>query len=356
MSLQYPMRIGPGSISSHYMGNQYPTIKSSPFPLQVNGHYYSMIFSLEKSTQVTDVGFYIMVSGTNSQFLFDLVSLDTLGNPSNTNYGGSSGTVSQASDLVEGWNWVSLSTSATGTAGDIVAARVKVLNATTSNYILVSGVKTHRSNLPRTRNSTEIVAEHPIVGVKYTDEDVQGMPLSGANEIVYNSGSDPDEYGVKFSVPIDMSCIGASIVGKFSSNSAFRILLYNDTQVVRAVSVPDEDHVNSSSATTLGSEFQIRWPSYDLVSGGTYRITIQPNTISDNATIYEQSLVTSSYSYVLPGGDYWQETYRTDSGTFTNVPNKKMWMSILVKDISPSTGTSTTTTIIAGEGAHAWAY
>lgn len=355
MSVKFPMRVGPGAISSHYMGNQYPTIDSSPWIAQVNTQYYSMVFPIKKTGMITDVGFYCMISGTTSQFLFDLVTLDTNGVPSNTNYGGSSGTVLQASDLSAGWNWIALSTSATGTVGDNVAARLKVLNASTSDYILVSGATVYGSNLPRKRTNAAITAEHPIVAVRYNDGDIQGMPLVGLTKLTYHSDSDPDEYGIKFSVPIDMACNGANISAVFAANAACKVLLYNDAQVVRVANIPDEDQVNSASVTA-GTEFQVHWPSYDLVADNTYRLTILPNTISDSVSLYEQALVTGSYSYVFPGGEYCQETYRTNSGSFTNVPNNKMWMSLLITDVTPSTGTSTTTTIIAGSGAHAWAY
>lgn len=355
MTVTYPFLVGPGSLNGRYTGNQYVTIASSPWIAQVNGQYYSMVFPVQKSANITDVGFYFIISGTNSQFLFDVVTLDTNGVPSNTNYGGSSGSVLQAGDLVAGWNWIPLSSPATGTVGDNVGARLKILNASTSNYILISGATVYDSNLPRKRNTSELVGEHPIVGVKYNDGTVQGMPLNGLTKLSYTSGSDPDEYGLKFSVPIDMSCNGARIVGVFSSNAACKVLLYNDTEVVRVANIVDEDQVNGASVSA-GAAFQVHWSDYDLVADNTYRLTVLPNTVGDTVSLFEQALVTSTYSYILPGGDFWQETYRTDSGSFTDVPNNKLWMSLLVTDVTPSTGTSTTTTIISGEGASAWAY
>lgn len=354
MSVSYPFIIGPSSLCTRYGGTSTPSISTSPFSLSAANSTYSMVFALNKSGIITDVGFWVIVSGTASQYLFALTQIDAAGGtPVNTNYGGSSGTVLEANQLVNAaWNWVSLSSPATGTVGDIVAARVMRQNSSTSDYIMVSSVLTHDSNLPRRHSSGGLTGQHPVIAIKYNDGTVQGMPLSDLQTVTFNMDSDPDERGMKFSVPVDMTCNGATLVSNFGANDSFRVLLYNDTEVVRAVAISDEDQI----AVTTGNQFQVHWPSYDLIANNTYRLTLQSDGAADDISVYELSLVTGSYGYVFPGGIYWEETYRTNSGSFTDRPNDRLWMGLLINTISPSTGTVSSTTIITGEGTHAWAY
>lgn len=354
MSIQYPLIIGPTSLGALYDANQISLVDSKE-RLDATDEYASMAFCINQTQQINKVGFYVaVISGTSSAYLISLETLNVSGVPSGSNYGGSSGTVYLCNQFVQGWNWIDLSTPATGTAGNLVAARVRCIGgASSTDYLVISNHLSYRSDTPRYIGSGLQTQAHPPFAIQYSDNLVQGLPISGYSNPSFTSSNDPDEMGMKFTVPMPMTCEGADITATFGGNANFRILLYQEDAVIRVVDVVDEDRI-ASTLTTAKPSFKVYWPIVELQENTNYRITIQP--YSSNAELYEYTLTTGTYRYVYPGGTYFSETYRTSSGSFTDDPQKFLWMSPMMSHISPSTGTAASTTIIAGEGAHAWAY
>lgn len=320
----------------------------SPNNLSSVGNYDSYIFSVEQADQITDFGFHVSrVSGTASVYVAELVTLDSSGNPSSTRYGGSTGCVFTAAEVSLGWNWKTLGIPATGTAGDIVAAEVRTVTASSTSNIGTSGRTIYESGMPREIVTLTDVDGHPPMAVKYLDGRVQGLPLHNATRLSYDNASDPDEIGGKFTTPISLVCNGAFFEANFDSNAPFALLLYDENDVeLRRATVSDEDYVAGAA-----SGVRLHWEDVILEVGKDYRLTLLP-TSATNVYLYTLNFVTGTYRYVVPGGMNWQKTQRTDAGSWSDFENDVPWMAVMVKAY---TGTSSSI-IVTGSSSDVYGY
>lgn len=352
MTIDYLAVLGPSTLGQLFDRNQL-TLDGSMYDMKSSATFYAMPMVVQRQQQIDDIGFYVTsVSGTSALYLVSLRGVDTDGAPNTTNFGGSTGTPVFANQLVEGWNWVTLGISATGSYGDICAPHIQCITGSANNYIGVSSVKLFSSASPRLVTSLGTYRAHPPMAIRYADDTVQGMPLSNMNRLTV--GTDPTEYGMRFTVPIDMTCHGMYLVSH-AVNTPFRALLFDGEDVIRVTTIADEDQI-SLGGVEPGA--QIFWQPATLTAGQVYRIVAQPTSGASPLFPYELTLVTGSYAYVFPGSDQWQVTYRTNSGSsgFTDSLTKRSWMGVMVSHISTGTSSSETITILSGEGTSAWAY
>ena len=148
--------------------------------LSSTGTYQGMIFSLPKTGIITHIGYPVTwIGSVNSAYWTQLSTVNDLGRATNTNYGGSSGTVLLGSDYSVGLEWIELSEHATGTVGDIIAARVECISIVDS-YIAVGVKSIYRSSLPRHiyrsgYGTPQVAFWHPSVAIKYHDGEVYGL-------------------------------------------------------------------------------------------------------------------------------------------------------------------------------------
>lgn len=312
--------------------------------LKVGNNYEAMVFCVEKSQQITDIGLYVVcVSGTTSAYVMELTTLDSAGNPANTFYGGGSGSVYFANQFASGWNWMALEVPGTGTAGDFCSARIRVITGSVTNFIATCGVTIHKSSLPRLRTQSTTTLEHPIMAIRYADGSIQGLSLSGMDLADFDDSSSPDDVGAKFTLPVEMVCNGVHL--QTISGGPYQIILFDESNnILRTTSVPDVDYVAGAEAA-FGVD--LKWDEITLVRNQTYRLILHP-TSSSNVFLNSSQFPFESYRYVVPNGLDWQKTERTNSGSWSDTSTQVPWMALRITSVTVSTGTTTVSSSEAG--------
>lgn len=301
-------------------------------------------FILPKSGTIDTVGFLITAkSGTPPAYNVAVVTLDSSGYPTTTAYGSSA--VQSYTPTATGWKWVTLSTPATAVAGDACAAIVYPSASTPdgSNNIEVFNVEVAAPGVGMYNNysSWTLLPYSTAMAVRYSDGTVWGYALTSKTlyQLLKNSTT-PDEAGMKFTLPADMTCFGARFTNNYYGwgyAATFDVVLYDNTNsVVASCSVSDKDFVAAASGTAYVNVF---WAGASLTAGSTYRIVVKPTTDSGgDINLTRWQLDSAAAMAMLPCGDTWQGTSRTDAGSWTDVTTDMYPLALWVSSMTFSAG------------------
>jgi len=324
--------IGSGALGTWF--NYTVSNFSNNTTLNAPNEYDSFILSLPKSGIITEIGFYLMsttYTGTSSGGVeIALKDLNTSGDPDTTNYGGSSGTVFTLDQLNTGWNWYTLSSPATGTVGDLVAAKVMTISADANNYINTANHYTESYNLPRRRALSSDFTAHPVFAIKYSDGEVVGRPLNAYLSYNIDNATDPDEVGAKI-YPFAQMKVNGAIYPHRASTAPYTILLYDNGDNILTSKYIDDAEKAASSATP--GVVIIHFSEVTLSTGTFYRLAIRPESAS-NVYVVGYDLITGTYRYCIPDGENWMLTYRTDAGAWTDEEDKIPYLGLSISEIT----------------------
>lgn len=301
------------------------------------------VYCLPKDGTITHVGFYVdSITGTPPAYYVGLTTIDGNGNPTQTDYGGSTKTT--AGSWTTGWKWIALATSATAVAGDFAAVHVYPTGTapSTSNRIYaaagaVAGPGYYNRYTTAWSPST---GGGGVFAIKYDDGTVYGNALSTDTiSAGITSATTPDEIGCKFTLPANMTCFGIHTAsGTPGTSAAFDFILYDESNTALATcSVSDKDYVD------IYNTIDVYFDAVSLTAGSTYRAVVKP-TVGTNGAFYPQryQFESTAAKAAWPCGDTWQYTYRTDAGSWTDVSTDLMYIGLWVSDIDFSGGTVTT--------------
>lgn len=360
--------VGPGMFGAHDIYDD--VVDCAAISRTVD--YMSMILNLPKSGTIEDVGFYVCSvngGGANRMYEVALKTLGTDGNVTTTNYGGSSGTViGSLTDAQVGWNWFPLSIAATGTVSEFCGISLKRLSANgTSGSFSVPIEFLGYTAFPNTRIGSDdegiVNGAMGFMALRYDDGFVYGLPANKTFNYygdIVNADS-PDEFGAKFSIPVKTECVGVRIPFSLTKtvNVGVNVFLYDsDDTLLTSVSIPYEDYLSDSFTSQTQTVSDVRWSPVWLSANETYRLTVQATSFWD-AMMGGIELITGAYRYCIPEGERWSITYRTNTGSWTDVDYRIPNMAIIADKIEIDTGdgaTGTTTTVIlSGQGSYGWA-
>ena len=256
---------------------------SSSSIIDAAGEKYEAIFEIPKAGTVSHLCF--MTGGvTASQTLrVGLETLDSTGNASGTQYGGSvAGT--QVAPAATTYYEVPLGTNATVVKGDKVALVIQ-FDGTVGNLQIKSaaGIPTHfpYSGL-YTTSWTKNITLLSMVGIKYNDGTYGQIYCLGMSadfqSVTFNNGSAADERGNRFSLPFPAACTGAWIIMSAGTTSPFDLILYDAAStILKTVSI---DPNILGSITTRQGFFLLRHRTiwlliqYIVWSSSPHRLTV----------------------------------------------------------------------------------
>lgn len=283
----WPRRVMSGNTSSNGLGISNITFDSATDRLGWVG--WSPV-----ADTVAKVYFRINSNTTGCTFLIQIESILN-GRPNGIIAGGASGTVVVA-DTVTGWQTVTITTPPTLTKGQEFAIVMTVSSGTPNLTIGGDGVSNgSHSYMPATIVDTGAgtwawgvtqlawVVEMTTAGVVYLPT---LAPLDGTSETAFNSSSSPDEYALKFSIPIKCRCSGISV---FMSNIAaaadFSLSLWPasssvDGDALTQIAI-DGDWPFSTSADGY---FTVMFPdAVELAANTTYYLGVRADTANNIA-------------------------------------------------------------------------
>lgn len=175
---------------------------------------------------------------------------------------------------------------------------------------------------------------NPILAIQYSDglyKAVGGkiLPSKAINTQNFNSSSNPDERGLKFSVPVPCTIKGASVNLAISGAGGASLVLYDTdgSTVLRSVSL-DADVKN----TTAGRSYIIPFDDVTLTPNVSYRLTILPSSTT-NLSVYDFDVQSTAHMNAVDCGANWIQTQRTDGGAWTDTNTKRPYMALWVSAI-----------------------
>lgn len=295
----------------------------SAFYLDDASKKHGNVWIVPRSGTVTDVGFFVALTrGTPPSYNVGVVTLDSSGNPTATPYGGSA--ITSWTPGGTGWTWVTLSTPATATAGDIAAAIVYPGSTapTTNNYIAAvdDGIAPPGNGRYYTFSSWVTTILSTAMALRYDDGSIHGYALSSTTCYVdLRQNTAPDEAGCLFTLPVAMTCYGGRLLVDgfgWGTGATFDAVLYDSgDNVIASCAVTDKDFVSGSVYVNFF------WPAVVLAANTTYRLILRANTgASGDIYLSKYSMESAAAMAMWPCGDTWQYTSRTDAGAWTDDP------------------------------------
>ena len=175
----------------------------------------------------------------------------------------------------------------------------------------------------------------PVVALKYSDGTYAmsgwSIPYQTFTAVTYNSGSSPNEYGVRFSSPVPLSVCGFWTNQSYNAtNHSYTLKLYADATAPGGSTLASYTR-NSGTSRTASS---VRTPYHRLSSNVTitantwYRLTFVPED-TNNATLYQADLNAAAIQDVLTFGQSFYMTQANGAG-WTNTTTARIFMGLLI--------------------------
>jgi len=323
------------------------------YPLNDLNDAMACQFQFPKSGTVEDIGFFITTKvGTPPTYKVGLTTVNISGHPQQIAYGGSS--IDDFSYTTSGWIWHTLGTPATVVAGEVGAVHIFPTTPVpdSSNYIEIQDDEhiyyVNPNNMQFTTSWVYGIGPNSMA-IRYDDGDVVGLAIVNSSYYDLITDTSPDEVGDKFTVPINMTCIGAKVwLYAGSGREYFTVHLYNNSDTeLRSV---------SGSTGAFGQDYSmmdIYWDTpINLIADTPYRLTLEQTGGYDPLIVWWQfESVASKSTLTIPQSDRWHRTHRTDGGAWTDFEDGLVWMGLIISavEIGGTTGGD-------GEGTNRFGY
>lgn len=323
----------------------------SGYALDDSNDSIGFLIPFTKTGMINRIGFNVFaINGTPPNYNIGLTRQDLVtGTPTTIGYGGSTTLLITGSSLGLGWQWFTLTSPATGTAGErafvYVWPTATIPTAINNISICTDGLYTFYGcpDIFRFVTSWQRLGGAGIAAVEFDDGTINGYPVDAlANFGV--TGTNNSEWGALFTLPFTGKSSGALFHTEefVDVDFPFQVILYdvNDT-VLRSVTVSDVDQVSN-----VGFVSMFTWAQVTLDENAQYRIVVKSTGSGKRFWGVGVEMDQESYKTTLPGGADWDWTYRVSAGAWDDTQTKKVpWIGLLIDEItsmSGATGTAST--------------
>ncbi len=154
----------------------------------------------------------------------------------------------------------------------------------------------------------------PVVVLEFDDGHFgtlgDSMPSPGTT--AYNSGTNPEERGLRFQTPFPCKCVGATVALALAANAECAVSLYSVTggSTPLATVAIDLNTISAAASTRL---LTVLWPEVELTANTTYYIAVRATT-ANNVTLNEWTVGAAGHWEAYPMGTTWYEATTTDAG------------------------------------------
>ncbi len=311
------------------------------FTMDASGEKVAFIFRAPKTGTIDKIGFLVRAVTSSQSLDVRLETVNaTTGDPTGTLIAaGASGVV--ASPAANTFYEVTLTTPPSVTVNDYIAVVIQFTSTVGNLQIAAWDTQTSTGDyaqLPYCDHYTTSWAKQkfiPICSVRYNDTTypVNGMlPLKNQSEIGLNTGSTPDEVGMKFQLPIRTKIKGLWLFTYLRYPLTLKLYDENDSLVDSVTLDPD---ITSDSAA--GWQLWFFNSSIILSKNKTYRITVLPTTASDIFVQYIETNLNSMLTQLTADENFiW--TQRTNAGAWTDTNTRRPYWGLILDSLEYITG------------------
>jgi hypothetical protein len=300
------------------------------------GFKAAFLVSVPTTGAITHVGIRTGTVTSSQTLRVSLQTPDgTTGDPSGTLYGGSAlGT--QAAPASNTAYRVALGTSASATYGDQVWVVVE-FDSTAGNLVISTLTQLTNHGYPAcslfngttwTRSGGWFCGYLDYGGTVY---DCETVPASAITVTTVNSGSTPDEYAMKFSLPFPCRARGFMVLGTPGSATATcDYVLYDaGSSAIASRSFDPKRMFGASAARPTPDIFNA--PAA-IAANTVYRLAIKPTSVNAvNLTYWD--FPTAASLDALPGGQNVSASSRTDAGPWTDVATRRLLIALWIDQV-----------------------
>ena len=315
--------------------------------LDAAGEKAGAVIEVPKAGNIRKIHFRTGTVTTGETVDVRVETVDGSGDPSGTLWAANTN-VSQLILATDDTVWFSptLTADAVVVAGDkigVVIALPTPINVGNMNIVRIGDVET-MTQLAYTDLFTaswlKSAIGKPCVALEYSDgtfsDTIGCYPISTLSTRTFNSGSTPDERGIKFQVPWKCRVKGAWYHGASpTTGGTLRLKLYDSggTLLVQTPSV-DHDLLRTLTAGRCPLNFTA---TQELSINTVYRLTLLPETAT-NVTLNEFTVNAAAIMDAFAGGQNVHLTTRTDAGAFTDTVTERTMMGLIVDQLDDGAG------------------
>ena len=261
--------------------------------------------------------------------------------PTSTLYGGSSWQTFNPYTYGSGWNWITLSSYVTITAGDMMALVIKpgTVVPDSSNFVSIrDGALWYRYPwgpekyyFSTSWNDDDGPGQ---AALKLLDGSFIGFPVLDLASFTLQS---PEEWGLEFTLPLNTTCVGTAIIHQeeaFGTDVPYTVLLTDSNDnTLRSDVVTNSEQYGGGYDSEATRHF---WEEIELSAGTPYRIVLKPTSAKYVMGVgYE--LIEEQYKDCFPGGTDWKWIYRpAPTSGWQYLSNKYPWISLILTNLGGS--------------------
>lgn len=309
------------------------------YQLDAAGEKIAWVFKVPKTTTITGIAVKATTVTSSGDFDFRVETVSTTdGNPTTTLWGTNtnlSATVS-ATGIIE----ITFTAGASVTMGDIVAI---VISRTSGNVTFAHAVANTTVGFPYslTHNGTSWSKVTTSQFLQLAIKEAGGyipFPSSFLLPVVstfnINTGTSPDEVGVRFNLPFAVRIVGASIhwnyagTGRSATATAFDS---GGSALSSNFSAHDEDISNAVSGAKNYDMYLTA--AYDLAANTDFTVAMKPTTASINAWNYYDFTGFSGLKAITLFDSYMTTVYRVDGGSWSTYTDRHWGVQLIVSGI-----------------------
>jgi hypothetical protein len=348
---------------SNYAG---ASLSFSGLALNDSDNAIAAIFQAKNTEAITHIGVrHTSTTGTSPTYKASIQGVNASGQPDGTIKGGGSPASKTFSPSSLGWaaaswNWLALDNSYTPTRGENLALNITYDSGVVSGSLfsnLAYYIADPALGKPYPIDFQSAWTKRtglPILSYK-TATRAYGLPMQSTASTTFQSGSSPNEYALRFSLPsgwgTSYQIAGIRLLCGLPPASTYTVTLYDgggasDTTVIQSLSSDDGDFSGSGNRP---QEFLFSDSSLaTLTFGSTYRIGLRAGG-AVNTTIYYGDVAANSDLSAWPlGVDCYTSTRA--GGNWTDVTTRRLFGELIFSDITGSGGGTSSSLILPSIG------
>jgi hypothetical protein len=314
----------------------------SPFVIDAAAEKVAFIFRVPKAGSISSVGFRLGTVTTGQALKASLQDVDTTtGNPDGVV--DQSGTVAVADSDDNTWKTVTFGSARVVVRNDILACVIE-FNAAIGNleiqavqgsggggrYGFQQSCYVSHFTAAWAKQTTPL----PCLDIVYNDGSrvhVMGnVPVSSlGNSTAFNNTSTPDEWALRFKLPVPVRARGAWVYTDPGSGVNFDVVLYDSVDTVKGSFSVDGDITPENGAIPFAGDFA---SDVDIAADEVHRLSLKPTTGTDIAR-YNIAVNSNAVFGGYEGGIEFYLSSRTDAGAWTDDATKRPPAGLIINGI-----------------------
>jgi hypothetical protein len=182
--------------------------------------------------------------------------------------------------------------------------------------------------------------DYPVVALRYAGGTYEPLnmpvaPIVTLNNTLFNSGTNPNERGLRFSVPFATRLAGLWFYGDMDGN--FDIRFYTGSNTTHDWEIVYDKDLRTATNAKL---FILNTTKQAITANQVYRITVRPSSVTDIRT-FDYDVSTAALMGAVEGGATFFLCAKTTTPSWTDSEMKKPWMGILLDQFEDGAGGTT---------------